>query len=104
MSIPRSIPSYYLVKVQGKPGAGKTFILCTTCNMTRDVFGKMDYDMATVKTGVAADITAKAPRLPHTQNCPNSPQPTLANSPCRRRRPLCDVLLGSSILYLMMIP
>jgi hypothetical protein len=56
MSIPRSIPSSYVVKVQGNPGAGKTFILCTTCNMTRNVFGKMDFDMATVTTGVAADL------------------------------------------------
>jgi hypothetical protein len=56
MSIPRSIPSSYVVKVQGKPGAGKTFILCTTHNITRNVFGKMYFDIATVTTGVAADL------------------------------------------------
>jgi hypothetical protein len=56
MSIPRSNPSSYVAKIQGNPGAGNTFIVCTTRNMTMNVFGKMDYDMATVTTGVAADL------------------------------------------------
>jgi hypothetical protein len=56
MSIPRSIPSSYVVNIQGNPGAGNTFILCTTHNITRNVFGKIDYDMVTVTTGVAADL------------------------------------------------
>jgi hypothetical protein len=56
MSTPRSIPSSYVVKVQGNPGAGNTFMLCTTRNMTMNIFGKMDKYMVTVTTGVAADL------------------------------------------------
>jgi hypothetical protein len=109
MSFPRSIPSSYLVKIQGNHGAGKTFMLCTTHNMKRNVFGKMNYDMVTVTTGVASDLICGETHIrgystpTHTKS-PNSPQQTLATSPCRRRRPLCNVLLRSSMLYLMRIP
>jgi hypothetical protein len=109
MSIPRSFPSSYVVKIHGNPGAGKTFILCTTCNTTRNVFGKMDYDMATVTTDVAADLICGETHIrsyltPTQKKSPDFLQPTLATSPRRRRRPLCDVLLGGSMLYLMRIP
>jgi hypothetical protein len=56
MEIPRPITPSYTVKVQGNPGAGKTFMICTTPNMTRNVMGAMDYDMVTVTTGIAADL------------------------------------------------
>jgi hypothetical protein len=56
VEIPRPIPPFYTVKVQGNPGAGKKIIICTTRNMTRNVMRAMDYDMATVTTGVAADL------------------------------------------------
>jgi hypothetical protein len=56
MSIPRSIPSSYVVKIQGNPGAGNTFILCTNHNITRNFFGKMDCYMVNGTTSVAADL------------------------------------------------
>jgi hypothetical protein len=56
MEIPRPIPPSYIVKVQGNPGAGKTFIICTTQNTSRNIMRAMDYDMANVTTGVVADL------------------------------------------------
>jgi hypothetical protein len=56
MVIPRPIPPSYTLKVQGNPGDGKALIICTTRNMTPYVMRAMDYDMATVTTGVAADL------------------------------------------------
>jgi hypothetical protein len=109
--ITRLIPCSYVLKLQGNLGAGNTFILSTTCNITRNLFGKMDYDMVTVTTGFASELICGEThsRGYSTNSHPEEalqtpPRSTSATSPCRRRRPLCNILLGSSTSYLMSIP
>jgi hypothetical protein len=48
MEIPQQIPPSYAFKIQGNPGAGKTFIICTNRNITKNVMGAIDYNMAPV--------------------------------------------------------
>ena len=49
-------PPTYLVKVNGNPGSGKSFTICTTRNITRNYKKSMSSDMATAPTGCAADL------------------------------------------------
>ena len=48
-------PSIY-VKVQGKPGTGKTFVTKTLQNITRNIFQSNDRDGGSAPTGCAASL------------------------------------------------
>ena len=49
-------PPTFLVKVQGNPGTGKSFVIHTTCNITQQVMKTMGHDKATAPTGCATSL------------------------------------------------
>jgi len=49
-------PKSHLIKIQGKPGTGKTFVIHTLRNITRNLFKSNKYDEASAPTGCAASL------------------------------------------------
>ena len=50
------LPESHHIKIQGKPGTGKFFVIKTMSNITKNILESNHYDEATAPTGVAASL------------------------------------------------